>query len=253
MKLNKYLILLPLLCGFLIAQAVQAAIAPPGSSSDPVITKGYADKVFGQLNDQISALQAEVTKLKNDKTPPASEFKDVASNHWAYSSIKLMVERDIIKGVSPGQFAPASNTKRVELVVMLVRALKLDTAKTSKVSLKDVPESYWGYPYIAAAYNAGIISGDVVNGGFQPETQVTRGLMAKWIVKAFQLQRNNKAKDFTDVPPKYWAYDYVMKLADNGITKGYPDNTFRPANKITRAEVAVFLALSIDPARRAKL
>lgn len=255
MKLKKHLILLPLLFGFLIAQVSQAAISPPGSSADPIITKSYADKLFQQLNDQIVALQAEVAKLKTPEPPPppTGEFTDVTANHWAYSSIKLMVDRDIIKGISPGKFAPGNNTKRVELVVMLVRALNLDTTKTPKVTIKDVPETYWGYPYIAAAYNAGIISGEVVNGSFQPETQVTRGLMAKWIAKAFELQRNNKAKDFTDVTPKYWAYDYIMKLADNGVTRGYPDGSFKPANKITRAEVAVFLALSIDPARRASL
>lgn len=253
MKLNRYLILIPLLFGFLVAQVVQAAIAPPGSSADPVIAKSYADKLFRQLNDQVAALQTEITELKNPDTPPAAEFTDVPANHWAYSSIKLMADRDIIKGVSPGKFAPASNTKRVELVVMLVRALKLDTTKTPKVAIKDVPETHWGYPYVAAAYNAGIINGEVVAGSFQPDTPVTRGLMAKWIARAFQLQRTNKAEDFTDVNARYWAYDYIMKLADNGITRGYPDNTFKPANKITRAEVSVFLALSIDLARRAKL
>ncbi|MFZ5641109.1 MAG: S-layer homology domain-containing protein [Bacillota bacterium] len=255
MKINKFLIIVPLLLGFLIAQVGQAAIAPPGSSADPVITKSYADKLFRQLNEQIVTLQAEVAKLKNPQPPPppAAEFTDVAASHWAYGSIKLMVDRDIIKGVSPGKFAPNNNTKRAELVVMLVRALNLDTANTPKVTFKDIPETYWGYPYIAAAYNAGIINGEVVNGSFQPEAQVTRGLMAKWIAKAFEIQRNNKAKDFSDVTPKYWAYDYIMKLADNGITRGYPDGSFKPANKITRAEVAVFMALSIDPARRAKL
>lgn len=253
MKINRYLILVPLLCGFLIAQAVQAAIAPPGSSADPVITKSYADKLFSQLNDQIIALQAEAAKLKTpEPPPPATEFTDVAAGHWASGSIKLMVDRDIIKGISPGKFAPNNNTKRAELVTMLVRSLNLDTANTPKVALKDVPATHWGYPYIAAAYNAGIINGEVVNGSFQPENQVTRGLMAKWIARAYQLQRNNKAKNFTDVPTAYWAHDYIMKLADNGITRGYPDGSFKPANKITRAEVSVFLALSIDPARRAK-
>ncbi len=251
MKINKYLIIVPLLLGFLLAQAGQAAIAPPGSSADPVITKSYADKLFAPLNAQLAELRAELAKLKPD-APPAPVFTDVPANHWAAASIKLMVERDIIKGVSPGKFAPANNTKRAELVVMLVRALNLDPAKAPPVKLKDVPATYWGYPYIAAAYNAGIISGEVVNGSFQPETPVTRGMMAKWMAKAFLLQRNNGARDFTDVPPKYWAYDHIMRLADNKITKGYPDNTFRPANKITRAEVSVFLALSIDPARRVK-
>ena len=252
MKINKYLIIVPLLLGFLIAQAVQAAIAPPGSSADPVITKSYADKLFSQLNDQIAVLQDEVAKLKNPEPPPppATDFTDVAAGHWAYGSIKLMVDRDIIKGVSPGKFAPNNNTKRAELVVMLVRALNIDTAKTPRVTIKDVPETYWGYPYIAAAYNAGIINGEVVNGSFQPEKPLTRNLMAKWIAKACQLQRSNKAKDFTDVTPKYWAYDYIMKLADNGIVRGYPDNTFRPTKEITRAEVAVVLALSIDSAWR---
>lgn len=38
-----------------------------------------------------------------------------------------------------------------------------------------------------------------------------------------------------------WSYEYIMKLASNGIIKGYEDGTFKPKKGITRAEIAVIL------------
>ncbi len=47
---------------------------------------------------------------------------------------------------------------------------------------------------------------------------------------------------FTDVSdPNYWAFEYIQKLRESGITTGYPDGTFRPENLVTRAEMAAFL------------
>ena len=39
----------------------------------------------------------------------------------------------------------------------------------------------------------------------------------------------------------YWAVDDVKKLSSYKIVSGYPDNTFRPVNDITRAEAAVII------------
>jgi len=46
---------------------------------------------------------------------------------------------------------------------------------------------------------------------------------------------------FDDVPWIHWAVDHIWWLKDNGITTGYPDNTFRPESNVTRAEMAAFL------------
>jgi len=46
------------------------------------------------------------------------------------------------------------------------------------------------------------------------------------------------ATKFSDVPRQHWAYEAINEMADKGIIKGYSDGTFRPNNRITRAEFA---------------
>lgn len=43
---------------------------------------------------------------------------------------------------------------------------------------------------------------------------------------------------FSDVPVGYWAYGYVRWSFCHGIVSGYADNTFRPENNATRAQIA---------------
>jgi hyaluronate lyase len=44
----------------------------------------------------------------------------------------------------------------------------------------------------------------------------------------------------------HWAGDAVHKLADKKIVQGYPDNTFRPEEPVTRAQFAVMLANALS-------
>jgi len=46
---------------------------------------------------------------------------------------------------------------------------------------------------------------------------------------------------FDDISIFHWAVRDITWLKDNDITTGYPDNTFRPDNSVTRAEMAAFL------------
>ena len=48
-------------------------------------------------------------------------------------------------------------------------------------------------------------------------------------------------RDFLDVKEGGWYYGAVQSLWKQGIIKGYPDNTFKPARLINRAENAVML------------
>jgi len=47
---------------------------------------------------------------------------------------------------------------------------------------------------------------------------------------------------FKDVPDSHWAAPAVYDLVKLGVTKGYPDGTFRGTKQITRYETAVFLS-----------
>ena len=46
---------------------------------------------------------------------------------------------------------------------------------------------------------------------------------------------------FSDVSANAWYYHYVMGAAQYGWITGYPDGTFRPESKITRAELAAII------------
>lgn len=52
--------------------------------------------------------------------------------------------------------------------------------------------------------------------------------------------------EFSDVPPGSTFYPYVMCLACHAILGGYPDNTFRPSNSLTRGQLAKIVSNAAD-------
>ena len=53
-------------------------------------------------------------------------------------------------------------------------------------------------------------------------------------------------KLFPDVPENHWAYEYIAKLAGNGIIKGYPDDSFAGNRMMTRYEFAALLYRAME-------
>ena len=53
------------------------------------------------------------------------------------------------------------------------------------------------------------------------------------------------ANPFADVPANHWAYDSLMKLAQEGIVEGYGDGTFLGNRSITRYEMAQMIARAL--------
>ncbi len=54
-----------MLAGFILGQAVNAAVGSPGAESDPLVTKSYIDSEVEKLQSQINALKGEVEKIKS--------------------------------------------------------------------------------------------------------------------------------------------------------------------------------------------
>ncbi len=47
---------------------------------------------------------------------------------------------------------------------------------------------------------------------------------------------------FADVPTDFWAFGSVKACVDAGIVKGYSDGTYRPADPVTRDQMAVYIS-----------
>lgn len=61
------------------------------------------------------------------------------------------------------------------------------------------------------------------------------------LVLFFAFSTSVCAKEFSDLKNEHWAYNDISKLIENGTVTGYSDNTFRPENKVTRAEFVKML------------
>lgn len=66
--------------------------------------------------------------------------------------------------------------------------------------------------------------------------------VADAIAEGYKLKEGSMFSDITN----HWACDAIEKMAELGVVNGYEDNTFRPGNPITRAEVAVMLSRLYD-------
>lgn len=170
----------------------------------------------------------------------AAQFSDVPKTYASYEEIQFLKERDIV--LSSKSFGIATKVTREEIAIQIGRSLGFEGAM-AQTKFRDVSTSNVASGYIQSAVNAGIING-YSDGTFRPKELVTRGQMAAFLVRGFQLQ-NEKAIQFKDVSSQSAAYPYVRKLVFSGITKGYSDGTFRPYATLTRTETAIFLARAL--------
>ena len=99
--------------------------------------------------------------------------------------------------------------------------------------------NHWAADTIAKWADAGYIGG-YPDGTFKPDNSITRAEFVTLVNKAFNMTAKAEI-DFTDVPAGAWYYGEVAKAKAAGYIGGYPDNTMRPDNPISRQKVAIVL------------
>lgn len=182
----------------------------------------------------------------------AIEFKDISDKKydWARPYVEKMVLAGVIKGTTKSSFSPDLPITRAQSIVMIIRLLgeekvaKNKKLPTSFKNANSVPE--WARGYVAYAVDRGIISGSDLS-NFRANDNIKRYEMAVFAVKALGLgskaeNMKNVDLDFKDtfaIPLD--ARAYVQIAVEKGVIKGFPDSTFKPNDKITRAQMAVVL------------
>ena len=166
-----------------------------------------------------------------DPTPTPGGDKEPSdlniTDHFAY-----------IIGYPDGEVKPTGNVTRAEVATIFFRMLK-DEARnkywctTNRYS--DVNSNNWFNNAVSTLSNMGIIDG-YPDGSFRPNAGITRAEFAKIAVSFFKDYVGETIGDrFTDISGK-WYTTYINLAAELAIVNGYPDGTFRPDNRITRAE-----------------
>jgi S-layer homology domain len=65
-------------------------------------------------------------------------------------------------------------------------------------------------------------------------------------LRTAQLRVRNARITFSDVSANYWAAEYISQLAALNIIDGYPDGTYRPDQRVTRAEFAAIIRRAFE-------
>ncbi len=100
----------------------------------------------------------------------------------------------------------------------------------------------WARDAISTLAEEEILSGNS-DGSFAPDRSLNRAEFAKIMVKATGVDEFVPLhSSFPDVKVTDWFFRYVETARYHGWLSGYPDGTFRPGNKINRAEVAKIVA-----------
>jgi N-acetylmuramoyl-L-alanine amidase len=94
----------------------------------------------------------------------------------------------------------------------------------------------------------GIITG-YPDGTFRPKDTVTR---AEAVVMLGRAQKKDITSidssnlPFSDVSKKHFAREYIQYAVNDGIVKGFPDNTYKPDEGLTRGDMAMILMDAFD-------
>lgn len=195
------------------------------------------EKVWNK-DDKIKAQFEEETYIE-------AVYKEVPIADEIYVNLGYSVESGThigyIKGYPDNTVKPEGNITRAEAVTMIVKLKSYPIIEATGI-FKDVNKNSWYAPYIEAAYKQGILEekeGEV----FRPDEKMTRGELAQLIS---HVDKNNNAKaPFSDIEG-YKYREAIDKSYGNNRIKGYPDNTFRPDAKITRAETVAMLNRLFD-------
>lgn len=171
----------------------------------------------------------------------AEQVSDIKSS-WAKEQISRWVDQGLVTGYADKTFKPGNTISRAEFVAMINRVFGFREQDESM--FKDVSKDKWYYTEIAKAKLAGYISG-FEDGAFKPEANVSRQEAAKIIYDLMKLNNGSDESALagfqdTDLIPK-WSRPYLNAVNASGYIKGYPDQTLRPLQSITRAEAVVLL------------
>ena len=191
-------------------------------------TGWYADKALTQKITTVT--------MNSDKTVYAGwEATGVpdklnGDDHFAY-----------VIGYPDGKVHPKGNISRAETATIFFRLLKSDIRDgnlTADNEFSDVSDGQWHNKAISTMAKLGIVKGRRAD-RFDPDASITRAEFAA-ICARFNTRTVENSGSFSDISG-HWAENEIERAAAFGWISGYPDGTFRPDARITRAEAMTMI------------
>ena len=174
----------------------------------------------------------------------AASFSDISSEHWAFNYVDELTTKGVINGYPDGTFKPDGTISKAEFIKLVVMA-----SLPEEVDIADAPSAMdnWAGQVVAVAQIYQLIEPGSVTESNMNEP-ITRMEMALIISKADVFLRGNsldlsKSTTFNDYDEmNKEEITYLTHAVSKGLISGYPDNTFKPSQNMSRAEAATMIS-----------
>ena len=192
-------------------------------------------------------LRTQVAYAKDYSNYP-QRFWDVPKEHWAYSYISELSDKNVISGYDDGSFKPNKTVSRAEWAKMMVIASGKQpiSLENNKSYALDYSSNDWYYTYINAVINYMNFYNDDGDIYFKPNQAVSREDVTVSLVKlkGYNIEDVDysyiaKFKDFNSISNN--VKKYIAVAIEKELITGFEDNTFRGQDTLTRAEAATLL------------
>jgi hypothetical protein len=161
------------------------------------------------------------------------------TGHWAEEVILEWAEKELVNGYPDGTFRPNNNISRAEFMKLVNNAFQY--TKEEEIDYMDVKKGEWYFSTVKSAKAAGYING-YDDGTMRPNNPITREEVATIIARIMNLEANEYGVEkYKDKDKIVWSKGYIGAVVKEGYMKGYPDETFKPQQYITRAEAVYAL------------
>ena len=194
----------------------------------------------------------------NPQNQSTASFEDVKVNDWFYKSVKYIVDKSLMKGVSDTEFAPNNALNRAMLVTILYRN-EGEPIVDKQVLFADVGGNAYYADAVFWAKHNGIVNG-ITENEFAPNSNITREQIATIIYRYAQYKgydvsvggninilSYNDAKDISG-----YALTPMQYMVEQGFINGKSDVTLNPKDNATRAEISAILQRFIEANKAAK-
>lgn len=191
---------------------------------------------FSVCDGEKMTVLLEKTGYYGIKTNP-DYFMDM-QGLWGQQFVESLYQRAVINGKEDYTFAPEDSITREEFVKLIVAGFGLED-ETAVVSFEDVAQGAWYYPYVASAYQKGIVKG-IDAAHFGVGQKITREDMVTMISN--MLNSEGISLDEINFHDLHQISGYALnavKIGQSlGLVSGDDQGYFHPKENATRQEAA---------------
>ena len=168
------------------------------------------------------------------------QFKDVTDkNQFYYDPIYWAVDGGITTGFADGTFKPTNGCNRAAVVTFLWR-MAGKPKPTKQASFKDMTGNKDFDTAISWASEKGVVKGWDDN-TFRPWNTCNRAAIVTFLWRYAKQPEVGSTADFKDMTGNNDFDKAISWAAEEGITTGWDDGTFRPWNTCNRLAIVSFL------------